>query len=511
MGKFSKLFYITAGALITLLFIFASWHLFNGEVLFHTDLARDALIVEEMVETKRPDLIGPRAGGIPGLFFGPIWYYAMIPFFIIGNGNPIAIGIFWMMMVILSLASTWYVSTKIFGKETGLLTAVLYSAVIMPIAIGFTQSFGSLILSPLIFYLLFILYQNPKIKHLIALIFLLGILFHLQPAFAMLMIVMSFFFCVYILKKANKLHNIFYFLLIIIPLGNYLLFEVRHNFLQIQAFFNFLTNPPSSRNEITILETITNRLDGFMARLSLIKNINRIIAYLLTFFLNTFIFYKAITDKKLKARSFYIIFFIFYISFWFLTFLFKGLVWDFYHWGFLPLVVMIFSSIYQLIPKKIFFIIYLLVLIPTFTNGTKAVMVREDSLSKENSSSWKLNQKVAKNIFQKADGEEFGYYVYSPDEFGFSIKYALNYLQQSYPNQGMLCMKKEKTFLIYYPTPEVGAVTDPRYWREERVGINSNPESREKFGEIEVEEYKLEKEELLIASDPNIICDLTFR
>jgi hypothetical protein len=510
MKKLQSLLYPVAILILFISFIFASLHLVRGEVLFHTDLARDVLIVEDMVETRRPDLIGPRAGGIPGLFFGPIWYYAMIPFFIIGSGSPVAIGVFWLTMVTLAVLSAWYVSDRVFGKNVGFLSAVLYSAFLIPISPGFTQSFGSLIFSPIVFFLLFRFYQTAAKRYLVANVFVLGFLFHLQPAFGMLTIALSFLFSVYVVRKKKKLKYLLYYLLIIIPLSNYLVFEARHSFLQTRAFWDFITSPPASRIEITFLETVTNRFDGFLHRLNLLQA-NRIPAYILSLLANFFILYTAIKVKKLRSREFIVMFFVFYVSFWMLTFLFKGLVWDFYHWGFLPLVIIIFSALYNIIPKKVFVIVYLLVLIPAFSGGIRNALNWEDNFSGKNSSSWVLNKGVAEDLYESAGAQDFGYFVYSPDEFGFSIKYAMNYLQRQNANSGDLCAKKQITYLVYYPTPLEGAVTDPRYWKEEKVNITKEPVSRKIVGELLVERYELSEEEIGVTSDPNLICDLHFR
>jgi hypothetical protein len=257
---------------------------------------------------------------------------------------------------------------------------------------------------------------------------------------------------------------------------------------------------------------VLNRLDGFMARLNLLQVGGRAAPFL-SLILNAFIIFKSIKNKMLKSREFYLIFYVFYIAFWLLTFLFKGIVWDYYHWAFLPLVVIIISSLYNIIPKKVYFVLFILVFIPIFNNGIKFSSAWRNNFSGTDSSSWKLNRSVASYIYEKSNGQDFGYYVYSPDEFGFSVKYAVNYLQQfNSESTAGLCMKKPITFIVYYPTPEQNSKTDPRYFKEERVKISKSPVSVRVFGnELKVEEYELSGQEIGIPSDTNIICNLHFR
>ena len=502
--------YIFTSIIIVSLLIFSSIHLIYHDLMFHTDIARDFLLMEDMINSRSPDLIGPRAGGIPGLFFGPIWYYALIPVLVIGQGNPLYVGVSYVIIVAISIYSVFWSTRKIFGVNTAFLSSILYTIIVIPLTKGFTQSFGSLIFSPIIFYLLYKYSETIQKRYLVILVFVLGIVFHLQPAFAMLSIFLSFVFTTIISYRAKKLSYVSLFLLILIPLSNYILFELRNNFIQIHSFANFLLNPPAQRSSIEVLDMITNRIDGMLGRLNVLGTIN--IRHNIVFlFLHLFILFKAVKDKKTIGRNFYFIFYSFYVGFWVLSLLFKGFVWDYYHWAFLPLIVILFTSLFNLIPKKIFLFLYLVVVTFTFIQSKNMILGSINTFSNYDSSSWSLNKEIAQSIFNDSK-TDFGYYVYSTDEFGFPVKYALNYIQKSQTIKGDLCVKKPVTYLIYYPTPTVGAKTDPRYWKEDRVKILGAPVESKEFGDgIIVEKYILDDNQISEQSDPNIICNLHFR
>src|SRR3990167_11206516 len=59
----------------------------NGSFIFHMDSARDFIDVREMVELKKPRLIGPTSA-IDGFYNGPAWYYLLAIPYTLSGGNP---------------------------------------------------------------------------------------------------------------------------------------------------------------------------------------------------------------------------------------------------------------------------------------------------------------------------------------------------------------------------------------------------------------------------------------
>src|ERR1700704_37205 len=106
--KYFYLFFCIASILFGI-YLF-SLHLLLGDLLFHTDIARDFLLIQDIAVNNKLTLIGPRAGGIPGVFFGPIWLYLNLPAFIIGNGNPLAVGYFWLLLFLFGVGAVYYVA-----------------------------------------------------------------------------------------------------------------------------------------------------------------------------------------------------------------------------------------------------------------------------------------------------------------------------------------------------------------------------------------------------------------
>lgn len=72
---------------IVVLLILALPPIISGDFTFVFDMGRDQLWTRNMVELRRPTLIGPW-GSIAGVFFGPLWFYLLsVPYFVF-SGDP---------------------------------------------------------------------------------------------------------------------------------------------------------------------------------------------------------------------------------------------------------------------------------------------------------------------------------------------------------------------------------------------------------------------------------------
>ena len=85
----------------------------NNNFYFTTDQGNNAVHVREIVEYGRILTKGPETS-MPGVFAGPLWYYFLVPGYLLFNGHPFG-GIF--MLILLSLGTTtlvaWWVSRRV--------------------------------------------------------------------------------------------------------------------------------------------------------------------------------------------------------------------------------------------------------------------------------------------------------------------------------------------------------------------------------------------------------------
>jgi hypothetical protein len=489
-----------------------TYHLFQGDMLFHTDIARDFLLIQDLVTTHDLTLIGPRAGAIPGVFFGPIWLYLNAPAFIIGNGNPIIVGYFWVLLMIIGLIFTFLIAKKVFSLSVGVFAATLFVYSITLLAPGFTQSFLPVVISPIAFFFVYLFVEFKKKRYLTWAAILNGLLLQCQPAFGAIFFLITFIISIIIFKKKKHLRYLFVWFAVLIPLVTYVLFELRHSFLEIRSAITYFTHPHAVmvQGDSSFQGHILARATGFLSNLN-IRNIDSVFVtgiFVILFGLTCFLWYKS---KPSHARTFTLLIGIYYTAFWFFTLFFKGTIWDYYHWGFYPLLSIFFASLSLKIDKRIFLGIFSIILVLMVYNDTKMVQIWKENFSNKDTSSWLLNEKIADYIYQHAEGD-FGYFVYSPDEFGYAKKYAMSYIGNSgqYASKGTLCIKEKITYLIYNSIGN-NVYTDPVFWKTYKVNINVKPVSTTVIDTITVEKYILDQKQINAPSDPNIICNLQFR
>ncbi len=507
--KYFYLFFCAVSVLYGI-YLFAL-HVFLGDLLFHTDIARDFLLIQDIAINHKLTLIGPRAGGIPGMFFGPIWLYLNLPAFLIGNGNPLVIGYFWLFLFLFGVGAVFYISKKIFVTAVGLIAITIFIYSIIFLAPGYTQSFAPVFLSPILLYTVYLFVEKRKICHLCWSVFLCGLLIQFQPAFGSIITAITFLLSLIILIKRRHIKYLLVWIVIIIPLATFIVFELRHNFLQTHVLFNFIFHHSSlAFAQITFMQIAQNRFGGFLDSVNLI-NINTPLINAFFVLLNVFIFTVWFKSEKSGQRTFILLIYLYFIGFWITTFLFKGTVWDYYYWGLFPLLSIALSSLFLKVDKRLFLVLYTILTLLMIKNGYNTVREWQNKIYAKNTSSWIVNKEVADYIYKDAD-QNFGYYVYSTDRLGYSKKYAMSYVGETgnYPFSGTLCAKKPLTYLIYGPTGP-GSITNPVKWKARRAVISTKPVSVKMIQEVKIEKYRLSQKEVLIPSSPGIVCNLDWR
>lgn len=494
--------------LIFVSIILSAWYVINKDIYFHTDIARDFLLIEDIIETHRPTLIGPRSGGIPGVFHGPLWLYLNLPAFLLANGNPVGIGYFWLFLLMVNLIVVFIIAKKIFNERTAVLSVLLFSTAIITATPGLFNPFGAVILSPLFLYFFWRYLVTLEVKSLIISLFILGLIVQFQIAFGLPLIFLIIAYMIPFLHKRKKLANLIFFTVLLIPLSSFILFDFRHNFLQTRSIINYFLGGEMT-GKPQFWQYFWMRIKGFFIDTPGLLTGGLKWTALLIAMLVFFILYKVCKNPRSKNRDLYFLFFYFYLGYWLIAFLFRGIIWSYYYWPFLPLLVMVFSSSERLLNKRVFASFFTLILMINFYYGIRHAWRARNFIGVD-LGSWQFNYQAAKWVFNDADGE-FGYYIFTPDLFGYSPRYALNFVQKTYKDkQGYPFEKKEETYLLLAPSDTPYANAD--WWRKNQVKISKQPDKVLNFQNgFKIEKYRLTPEETSIQSDPNLIQSLHFR
>lgn len=480
----------------------SSWVVLHNDLGFNTDIARDFLLIEDIVTSHKLTLIGAKTGGIPGLFHGPLWLYMNVPAFIIGQGNPIIVGWFWVFLTVVFIWVTYYVGTKLFNTKIGLLAGLIVALLSVPYAGSLYNPFGAVILFPIFFYFFWKYLEKKRFLDITIAYFLLGCIIQFQVAFGAPLLLLTTGYFLYTIYKTKKYLHLFSLGILILPLSTYILFDVRHDFLQLRAVADHITGKQSTYMTLPIF--IRNRLEGFVYSATFIPSNWYILLAFGGIFYGLFI-------KKMSKNSIYTLYFYFFLGYWVLSLGFQGYVWSYYYWPFLSMTVIIFCSSIEFLNKKIFSIFYGIMVLTAVINIYNNIINFNNSTGKD-ISSWKFNAIVSKTIFDQNDSV-FGYYIFSTDRYGYSARYAMNYYGRKRQGREIYPYKKMPiTYLLISPPGGKETYQDGEWWKYNLVNMPKTSDKVWRFeNKYKIEKYLLSQRERAIPADPNLIDSIRFR
>jgi len=506
-----KLYTVTFWLIMGFSLFAASWHVLHGSIWFHTDIARDFLLINDVVVNHKLALIGPRSGGIPGVFHGPAWLYLNLPVFIFSHGNPIAIGWFWVFLFGCSVASMFFITQKLTNMQTAMIATSLYALTTCTAVSNLFNPFGALLFAPLYVFYLIRYFERHKFQDMFLAVFIAGIVIQFQMAWGVPILMLSLPVLVYSVIKNKKIVHFTSFGVLIIPLSTFFLFDLRHQFLQTKSVLAYIgSGSEVGKQKIDILHLFIQRLrlmafslPGYFTQGT---NIFSLALFLCVLGLLILFFVKKNKNKSLLP----LIFVYFYIGFWIITLVFKGTIWDYYYWPFLPLFCIVLAILlYSTFGQKMIYLAAPLFIFLVMSN-TQRMFKENSKFFTTNSGQWTFFAKQAQDIYKDANGN-FGWYVYTADQYGYSSKYAMAYSQHFYPNsQGQAFVKQEKTYLIIFPS--TNPYTNENWWRPNQIKISKKPTTVFRYPDGSyVEKYVLNSQEMNVRSDPNLIQDMIFR
>lgn len=520
--SFLKLKYLF---LILILFnvLLASRWVIDGNIFFHTDIARDFLLMEDIVNNKHLVLIGPRSGAIPGLFHGPLWLYLNLPAYLIGGGDPVYVGWFWVLLYISSLFIIYIVGKKLFGEEEGILSALLLSSVTILNVRSLFNPYGAMLLSPVFFYYFINYLHSRNLKFLILSLLFLGIIIQFQMAFGVPILFLVLLYLIYYLFKKKKLTHLIFLPILLVPLSSFLLFDLRNHFIQLKSVANYIWGSQShGKLNLNFFQLGTMRIkESVTDGLGMITQNNIYLTMLLLMFCTIGIYLSRERGSNAKTFQIYAAGTFFYLGFWFFTIFFSGPVWNYYYLPFIPLMILFFVSLKNQVNKVIFYVIFILIYAVNLQTGIKDIVVYNPNPSEQDVSTWEFNKLAAQKVFEGSENE-FGYFIFTPDLYGYSPRHALNFYQKRDQGKKVYPYKKRAvTYLIIAPPPAYGKDpnsiwyqknTNSKGWKTNDVRITTDPVAVTSFSNgFVIEKYNLSDAEIKIDPNPYLIKDIFFR
>lgn len=495
----------TAFIILTIVnFYFATWNIRRGSLYFHTDIARDFLLIQDLVQ-KKLVLIGERAG-VYGVFHGPLWLYLNLPAFILGKGNPVFVGWFWVLLAAVSTYLVYRIGKHLFSQTVGLIFALLFSSQFITTLSQFSHPNGAYIVMPFAFFSLWKYLETKKILFLAIHVILAGLIIQFEIAPGIPFLILSFIYVFFNNLKQRNLKHLLAYLLIIIPLSTFILFDLRHDFFMLKNFISYLGEDQQAALPLRLF--IENRIDYFLVLgVPLIISgglTNKLIALLTLAF--PLLLIKENINRKFYLTSYYFIF-----GFFILTSMNRGGLQGHQFLPFVPIVFLVFASLYKTRFKEI--ILVLLFLITASNLAASLKFINESKKYIQNDiSSWIQLKNVADWTVNQPEND-FGYFVYAPDAYAHQMKYAMSYAVKNQKEKNITYFKKKNIiFVIAEPPPPLEPWITSDWWIKEKIGIKSNPTEVKEFpNRYQVKKYLLNTEELQILPDPNADIGITFR
>ncbi len=201
-------------------------------------------IVKDIVVNGHQRLIGQEISA-PGIFLGSLFYYLLVPFYLLFNMDPVAAALPITIIGMLTVLSYYIVFSKLFNPTVGLVASFLY-AVLISSAVWFDRSLAPSTptnLWTVWYFYTILMISRGKFWVLPILGILIGLIWHIHIALipALAAIPAAFWAS----GKLPKISQVIKFLVLLVltslPL---IIFELKHNFQQI---INLLQNFTAER------------------------------------------------------------------------------------------------------------------------------------------------------------------------------------------------------------------------------------------------------------------------
>ncbi len=409
---------------------------------FLGDEGRDVLVVKRMLVDHRFTLLGPTAS-VGGFFLGPIYYYFMLPFLWLWRLDPVGPA---MMVAIFGVATIFLVyrlGKEFFNIHTGLIAAFLYA--ISPLVIAYSRSSWNPNLMPFFSSLTLLTFYKAVTKNSKPLFFLGGVFLGITVQLHYLAVFLGIIVAVYLITikiRALKLlikHSLLSILGFILGFSPFLLFEVRHDFPNLQAIFNFILGsggetgfvgvsflglidtlifrlfwrlltrfPPIS--QITISESLTSQL-WYWGMVILV------LASLALFFLD---FLKALKKKSADIPKFTLLFLWLFLGVSLFTF-YRKEIYDYYLGFMFPLPFLFASNLLVRIAKyKKTIIISLIALAFLTLNSLEGIPFRFAP-----NRQMEQTKTISRFIYEKTEGKPFNFALITGQNSDHAYRYFL--------------------------------------------------------------------------------------
>ena len=399
---------------------------------FTYDVGRDMLALRNIYYLHKIPLIG-QTTGLPGVFYGPWWYYILTPFFILFSGNPQGIAFVMALMGIFSIILGFLLGNKIGGNFLGLIIATLISISYSMISLS-AQIWNPNIIPLFIILVLLVLNKlyssgkNIQVRYYFLLGLLLTLIMDLEIVFGLFFSIGIILSAILIINKKISVRSVGAFILggLVVLLPR-IIFELRHQFLMTKSFIAFLGGGNSAHSFCGLLNILANRLGIFFDQFNstLVPN-NKILGYFIVvfiFFSLTLFYRKTNSTIKNYIKTSLIVIGVFLVG----TVFFSHDIWPHYLVGLPVFYILLFSiSLYFLgsaVITRAISVFIILVIIIINLNSVNFFQSFTIPLWEGNAAVYRNQLAVIDYVYSQAKGNNFKYVAYTPPVYDYTYQY----------------------------------------------------------------------------------------
>lgn len=492
---------------VILFFLYhAFYYQLHGSMFFYTDPGRDMLLLDDLSK-EGISLIGARTS-LSGIFHGPLWMYLNLPAFLLGNGNPLVMGWFIAGVAVVFLITLFYMVRDLFNTTSALIATVLMSSALVFFMEYYTNPLAALFIMPVFIYTILKYVKTRRLVYLLAHFFIGGCLVHFEMMIGVPMLILSTLYLLKLVYSSRQYLHLVSPLVALLPLSTFVLFDVRHDFIQFRSLLDYVTNKNEQFGHKPLNTIIMQRVDIVLSGGSalFLHSPYKSLSVLSTVLFGNFL----VQHKKTKQEALILSMVYYFVGYMLLTFVLKDTLLFHYYYPLTPLVIMAFAALYKSAAKPLYTAVVVLSLLLSAV-GARAHGEEAQQNIGQIEDDWKFLSTVAETVFS---GEEdtLGYYIYAPDIFAYEQKYAVLYQKNMHPEkEAAIFEKRPVTYLVIAPEVGTGEMLI-KDWKTQKVRINRPADEVFTFeaGYV-VEKYYLTPEELAVPSDPTMDDGIYFR
>lgn len=380
--------------------------------------------------------IGGGYAGITGIFQGPFHYYFLTIPFILFHGDPYGGIVLMLLFSLLAIASGYFIGNKIFGKPFGLITALLLA--ISPPLISASRFVWNP--HPSVFFLLFAFYfiykmSSEKRKNLDIFLagFFISFTYNFEIAMTIPLVIALLVYTIFFNKLKTLRQYTFLFAGLLIPFLPMIFFEIKHNFLAIHGFLNYIAKPHSTKG----YGLINNHFDSFFLNVwDTLPHVMWISNWIFAIFLIIPTIWFWLYEKNRQIKNILLYFFIVIISEIFVLSFLRNYIFMYYLLDLNLIyifffVYLLFSSIKQ--KQLIITAIFSLILVYLFILGTVSAYTttRRDIPDYGGVAKIKSHTDAIDYIYKDANGQPFGLFIFTPNVFTDPFDYTVLWYGQN--------------------------------------------------------------------------------